>query len=84
MPEDEEDDDDGDGDAWVQATAVGVGLLEVFGKLATIGCYVGLIFGGLATLYLLLTLRLLDEAVEFLLTFGGVDVDATEAAGFTG
>ena len=84
MPEDEEDDDDGDGDARVQATAVGVGLLEVLGKLTAIGGDVGLVVGRLAALYLLLALGILDEAVEFLLTFGGVYVDTAEAAWFTG
>ena len=45
---------------------------------------VGLVVGRLAALYLLLALGILDEAVEFLLTFGGVYVDTAEAAWFTG
>lgn len=84
VPKDEEDNDDGDGDTWVQATTVGVGLLEVLGKLTAIGGDVGLVVGRLAALYLLLALGILDEAVEFLLTFGGVYVDTAEAAWFTG
>ena len=81
MPEDEEDDDDGDGHTRVQATAVGVGLPEVLGKLAAIGLDVRAVFGCLATFNLLLALRLGNEAVELVLTLGGVDVNAAKATG---
>ena len=83
MPEDDEDDDDGDGYTGVQASAVGVGFLEVLGKLATIGLDVGTVFWRLATLYLLFALGFLDELVELVLALGSVDVNATEAAGVT-
>lgn len=84
MPEDEEDDDDGDGNAWMQTSAVRISLLEVFGKLTAVGGDVGLVLGCLATLYLLLTLGILDKTIELFLTFGSVYVDTAEAAWFTG
>ena len=78
VPEDEQNDNDGNGDTGVQPSAVGVCLAEVLGELAAIGFDIGHILGLFALSNLLLTLGLSDKTIEFILAFGGVDVDATE------
>ena len=67
VPKDDEHDNDGDSDAWVEASAVGVGTLEVLGKLAAVGFNVGLILRCLATLDLFFALGFGHELVKFIL-----------------
>jgi len=84
VPEDEEDDNDGDGETWMEPLAVGVGTVEVLRELAAVGFYIGGIMHFLAALQLFFALGLGHEAVELVLALAGIDVYATEAAGFTG
>ena len=68
----------------MQASAVGVGSLEVLGELATVGLDVGTILGCFATFDLLFALGFGNELVELVLTFGGINMyafEATRAAG---
>jgi hypothetical protein len=64
----------------MKASAVGVGSLEVLGKLAAVGFNIGLVFRCLATLDLFFAFGFCNELVKFFLALGGVDVDATEAS----
>ena len=83
MPDDEEDDDDGDGDAGVQAPATGVCTPQILCEFAAIRFDVGLIVHMLSASELFLSLGIGHEAVELVLTFGGIDMDAAEATGLT-
>ena len=84
MPKDQEYDNNSDGDSWMQATTVGIRPTQVFGEFTTIRLDVWAIFGSLAFGYLFLALGFGNEAVEFVLAFRSVDMNASEATGIAG
>ena len=84
MPENEENNDNGNGESRVQALAVGVCAVQVLCELAAIGLDIRHIMHFLAALQLFLAFGFSHEAVELFFALVGVDVNATEAARFTG
>ena len=65
----------------MKAPTVGVGLLKVLGKLASVRLNVGLVFGRLATFYLFLALCLGHEFVKFVLALGSINMHTLKSSG---
>ena len=68
----------------MKTPAVGVCLVQILGKFSAIGFDIRHVLRLLALGDLLFALGLSNEAVEFVLTLGGVDVDAAETTWVAG
>ena len=84
IPEHDKHHDDGYCNAWVEATAVGVCLLEVLGKLSSVRLNVGLVLRRLTACQLFLALSLSNEFIEFVLTLGRINMHSPESTGASG